>query len=119
MAINEPNIQPGPLPSATTIEELPRHLRMYRVTDQELTTLASVKSGLYLGFLGVSLGCLVAFWIVLKTVSSLSERDYTTFFALTFLSGFLSLFCGVMTIPEILSSRRLVTAIRGTASGDE
>jgi len=113
MAINEPpNIQPGTLPSATTVEELPRRLRVYKVTDQELNMLASVKGGLFLGFFGISLGCLVAFWIVLKTVTGLSDSDHTLFLVLTFVSAFFTLFCGVMTIPEILSSRRLVATIR-------
>jgi hypothetical protein len=114
MATHEPpSIQPGPLPSATTVEEVPRHLRMHRVTDQELTVLASVKSGIHIAFFGVTFGCFVAFWIVLRTVTAMSGSDHTLFLVLTFVSALLAAFFGLMAIVELQSMRRLASDIRG------
>jgi apolipoprotein N-acyltransferase len=117
MAINPPNIQPGLIPS-TTVEEPPRRIRMYRVTDQELAALGSVKSGVWFGFFGISFGCFVAFWIVVKTVSGLADKDYTMFLVLTVVFGFLSLLCGVMAVLEAFGTRRLATSIRAPKDGD-
>jgi|SRR5262245_7041955 len=113
MGQNQPEpVAPAPLPGVT-VEELPRHLRMHRITEQELIALAGIKTGTHLAFFGITLGAFIAFFIVLRTVNPLSERDYNLFFVLCWVTVLLCVFFAVMACIEFRNSRSLVAAIRG------
>jgi hypothetical protein len=98
-----------------TLVEVPRVFTMHRVMAQELDDFASVKTGVNFGFFGLAVGALIAFAIVLGTVDNLSAKAYATFFALTFLSGILTVFFGTMSIVEYRRSANRVKAIRERA----
>lgn len=85
---------------------------MHRVTEQELDALASVKTGLGLTFLGFSLGAVIAFWIVLKTVPNLAPADLATFRSLAFVSTVLTVFFLVWSALEGIGAWKLVRRIK-------
>jgi len=89
----------SPTPLTVTVIQVPAEVVMYNVSEQDLDNLVDNNPSLHFGFLGLSLGALISFGLTLLT-TTLGDKLFATFVALTALSGFLSIYFGVRSAKE-------------------
>lgn len=85
---------------------------MHAVTEAELETIASLGNSVHLTFFGISFGGLIAFSIVLATLTINDPVPHATFVALTALSGFLTAYFGIRAAIDYRASRRKLHEIK-------
>ena len=86
---------------------------MYPVTDEELDALTSHNTGIHLGFLGISVGVLIAFGITLVTVLIPDPKVFAAFIGLSAVGALATAFFGFMAFREYRRTRRHLQLIKG------
>jgi len=96
-----------------TVQLMPTSIKIYFLTEERLEIVSSLAVGnaVYLGILGISVGLVVSFGIVLKTVT-LNAADTALFGALALASGFSTVICGLMFGVGFRRSRRSLDQIK-------
>lgn len=95
-----------------TVEFVPRNLKMINISTSELDAVASLSPSVHMGFLGMSLGGLVAFGIVLGTVEIMNPSMYATFVALTAVSAVFTLYFGVRAGLDSYAARKKLRELK-------
>lgn len=93
-----------------------RTLRAVTVSELELDSVASLSNSINLTFFGICVGALVAFGIVLLTVSITDPKLYALFGALTFASTVAALYFGVRGALDYLAAQRRLRDIKAGLS---
>lgn len=91
---------------------VPREIRMYSVTNQELETLVSANTSVHLTFLGVAIGLFVAVLVTLLTVP-LSDKMFAVFIALIAVGGGSIVYFGWRAYGDYTATRSRLDEIRG------
>jgi len=83
---------------AFTVSMVPANIRLYTVTEHQLENIGTfgLVTSIFLAMFGITLGCFVAFFIVVRTVAELKQYDQGQFVALEWVAGVLTVFCGAM-----------------------
>ena len=96
----------------TIVVEVPRTLRMHRLTTQELDDFASSNVGIHFGFFGLALGGFISFGITLLAGQIQSPKIYASFVALAAVSFILAGFFGARAVVEYRRVKRKVQDIK-------
>lgn len=102
---------------STTITHIHRELKMYNVTEEELDTLNSELPNLSIGFFFFSMGCAVAFGILVfgENVKPKNEELFrVAFWGAVLLSAFFA----AWSIGASLRRRRVVKRVRRRPKAD-
>jgi len=89
---------------------------MFTVTELELDAVASLSASIHLTFFGISFGALVAFAIVLATVSPNDPVIHAMFVALLWVSALMTLYFGIRGINDYITARRKLNEIKSEPS---
>ncbi len=100
----------GPHPLTVTYTN--RQLRMCFVEESELENIATI-GGLNFGFLGVCLGALISFGIVLTTATIDSPKVFAAYVALAAVSLLGSVFFGFRTGMDLRAKKKKLNQLRG------
>ena len=85
--------------SPVTVESVPRTIRMYSVSDQELDAFASVYTSLNGVFFGFLSGAAIASLIVVLT-ADLTDRLFATFIGLLAITAILGAYFGLQAFAD-------------------
>lgn len=96
-----------------TVEYAPRTLRMHIVAESELDAIASLSNSIHIGFVGASIGSLIAFGIVLATVQLTDPLLHATFVGLTWISGVFTVYFGVRAYLDYRASKEKLNQLKG------
>jgi hypothetical protein len=104
---------------AVTTEMVQRHVRYHPITEEELDMVAAISNSIHVGFLGITAGAFIAFWLTVKTVTTLTADDKTLFIVLMWVTGLASAYFIFQSIGDFFRARRTLTNIkrRQTAGG--
>ena len=106
-------IEPESPTSPVTIERVPRTIRMYSVSDQELDVFGAMYGSINATFFGLSAGAAVAFLItVLSASDDLNNRLFAIFVALLTLSAVGVLYFGIRMVADYRTAGRHIRRIR-------
>jgi len=89
-----------------------RTLRTYYVADVELMSIRNAGEATERTYLGIAIGCTVAFGIVVKTVSGLSQYRHGVFVALFFASCFATIYFAHRAWRASSAVSRIIREIR-------
>ena len=83
---------------ALTVFLAPKNIRMYYLTEDQLESVASLNlmNAVCLGFFGICIGSLIAFYTTLKTAEIKDPFTHATFVVLAIGSGCLAIFFGIV-----------------------
>lgn len=98
-----------------TIETTPRTLKMVRISHAELESLSSSDTTIEVGLLGISMGGLLAFGIVLLTVQLPSANYYGAFAGLAAVSFLGSVYFGWKTAAGWRRRNKRLKELKGEA----
>jgi hypothetical protein len=101
-------------PTPLTLQYARRTLRMHSATEAELETIASLGNSVHLAFFGISFGAVIAFSIVLSTITISDPIPHATFMGMDWLSVILTFYFGVRAAVDYRSSRRKLKEIKSS-----
>lgn len=85
---------------------------MHTVTETELDTVASLSNSVHLCFLGMSVGALSAFAIVLATIDIKDPISHAAFVGLTWISAVLTAYFAVRSLFDYREARAKLQEIK-------
>ena len=97
-----------------TIQGSPRMLRAFSLTEHELDHLATSRTSTHSGFLGICVGALVSFGIVLSTVKIDDPKLFATFTSLFGLAALLSAYFGIRSYTDASAARKRLEDLKGS-----
>jgi len=99
------------IPADVQVIEHGRDIHMYKVTDEELDTLARGHHSLNLFFFSLCIGALMILFVTLLTIT-LTDRIFATFIALTCVLGILGTYFGIKACIERRAINQGIKQIR-------
>lgn len=99
------------IPSDVQVIEHGRDIHMYRLTDEELDTLAMSYHSLNLFFFSLCIGALFVLVVTLVTIN-LPDRTFAVFIALACVAFLLGIYFGAKVCMEKIGIKRNITKIR-------